>query len=233
MVRLFDRNMFIMMLAIMLGVIIITFFTADILNKTKLDEIEIKHDTEIKDIQSKNENFTSRFIRSNVVLDQAREDRAIGNYHFDLGLLWYQSTLSEKNSTYFESYKIMGVTNCTQAMPEYNKSYNNFNQANLYFTQTKYNTTNPKYIEIVDLYLNLTDLGADLTKNLNKASQYLKVLIQNLEFNIINNSVSFKLNLTDKLNEFEDLLDLIEDIEQEYEDIKSEIDEYEFFDEIR
>jgi len=233
MVRLFDRNMFIMMLAIMLGVIVITFFIADILKNSELKQIETKHDSQIKNLQIKNENFTSRFIRSNVILDQARENRATGNYHFDLGLIWYQSALSEKNYTYFESYKIRGVNNCTEAMPEFNKSYNNFLESQKYFIQTKLNTTNPKYIEVVDLYINLTNIGANLTKNQNKASQYLKILTENLIFNKQNNSVGYMKNLTEEIGLFEDLIELIDEIEEDFKDEKEKIDEYEFFDEIR
>ena len=38
--RLFDRNMFIMLSAIMVGVVIITFFVADIIKQTEVEDLE-------------------------------------------------------------------------------------------------------------------------------------------------------------------------------------------------
>ena len=85
--------MFIMLLAIMIGAIIITFFIADIVNRSKLETLTTEYEAEITTISSKSENFTSYFLKSSVVLDQAREDLSFGNYHFDLAFLWYNRTV--------------------------------------------------------------------------------------------------------------------------------------------
>jgi len=233
MVRLFDRNMFIMLLAIMIGVIIITFFVADIVNRSTLDELQNVHEVEIKDIQSKNENFTSSFIKSTVILDQAREDRAFGSYHFDLAFLWYQSALVEKNSSNFELYKIRGIDNCTNAMPKYQNAHDNFDQAKTYFNDTKSYTTFSKYLEVLDIYVDLTGSGSRLMLLRYNASNYLKILTENLILDVENNTVVYMENVTDILELFNETLILIEEETEIYEEHKEEIDEYEFFDEIR
>ena len=58
MAREFNRNMFIMLLAIMIGIIIITFFAADIIKRSEIETLQSEHTVEIKGIQSRNENFT-------------------------------------------------------------------------------------------------------------------------------------------------------------------------------
>ena len=69
MVKIFDRNMFVMFLSIMIGIIIITFFIADI--KARSEEEE-KYTIQIGNIEQKNLNFTNFFMKSSVLLDQAR-----------------------------------------------------------------------------------------------------------------------------------------------------------------
>lgn len=233
MARLFDRNMFIMLSAIMIGVIIIIFFVADIVNRSTLDTLQNVHEVEIKDIQSKNENFTSSFIRSTVILDQAREDRAFGNYHFDLAFLWYQSTLSEKNSSNFELYKTRAVNNCTNAMPKYQNAHDNFDEAKSWFNATKSYTTFPKYLEVLDIYVNLTGSGSRLMMLRYNASEYLKYLTENLIMDVENGTVIYMENVTDILELFNETLILIGEETETYEEYQDEIDEYEFFDEIR
>ena len=235
MAREFNKNMFIMLLAIMIGAVVITYFVADIINLSKIDVIKEEHDFEIKGIESRNENFTSRFIKSTVLLDNAREDRAFGNYHFDLAFLWYQSALSETNITLFDSYKSRGIDNCTNAMPKYDYSHKNFNEAKEYFIVTKSNTTNPKYIEIIDLYISLTKSGSKLTMLRYNASKYLKYLIENLTLELINDTlvVGYMGNMTDILFLFNQSVEGYQDELDIYEEYQDDIDGYEFFEEIR
>ena len=173
----FDRNMFVMLAALMIGVIIITYFVADIVNRSKIDTLTEEHNVEITTIKGKNENFTSNFLRSSVILDQAREDRALGNYYFDLAFLWYKSALSAKNGSMMELYKTRGIDNSTNAMPEYDNSHLNFREARNYFNYTKSFTTYDKYLIILDLYVKLTESGARLTMLRYNASLYLKYLL--------------------------------------------------------
>lgn len=231
--REFNRNMFIMLSAIMLGAIIITFFAADIVNRSKIDTLQVEHGVEIRDIKSKNENFTSNFIRSNVVLDQARENRAFGNYHFDLAFLWYQSALSQKNSSNLELYKIRIVDNCTNAMYSYHNSYENFNQAKTYFNDTKAYTTYSKYLEILDIYIALTSSGSRLTMLRYNASEQLKYLAENLILDEVNQTVKYKEDVTETLDLFNQTLTLIKEEQAIYEEYTSQLDGYKFFDEIR
>ena len=231
--RIFDRNMFIMLLAIMVGAIIITYFVGDIVNRSKIETLTTHYEGEITTVKDKSENFTSHFLKSSVVLDQAREDRAFGNYHFDLAFLWYQSALSEKNGSLFELYKIRGIDNCTNAMPNYYFSHLNFEEAKIYFEDTKAYTELDKYLTILDLYSNLTGSGSRLTMLRYNASQYLMYLTENLTFNEENNSVTFMGNISDLMLLFEGAMGAYLEELDIYEDYQEEIDEYEFFEEAR
>jgi hypothetical protein len=231
MVREFNRNMFIMLLAIMIGVIVITFFIGDIVNRSKVETLTTQYEAEITTVKDKSENFTSSFIRSTVVLDQAREDRALGNYHFDLAFLWYSSALEEKNSSQFELYKVRGIDNCTNSMPNYYYSQLNFLEAKVYFNDTKFYTDVEKYHNILDLYIELTGSGSKLTMLRYNASKYLMYLIENLTF--VEDGVMFLGNVTELLALLEGTMGDYEGELGEYEELQDEIDEYEFFEEIR
>jgi len=233
MVKVFTRNMFVMLLAIMIGTIIIFYFVGDIVHKSNIDTLNAEHRVEITTLRGKNENFTSYFLKSSGVLDQAREDRAFGNYHFDLGFLWYQSSLLETDSEIMETYKLRGIVNCTDAMPYYTYSYQNFLQASEFFEETKSYTTYEKYISLLDLYVNLTKTGSELTMLRYNASQYLIYLTENLTFNFDSNNVSFLENVSDLLMLFDEAMLGYGGLLEEYEEYQEVIDEYEFFDEQR
>jgi len=232
MAREFDRNMFVMLLAIMIGAIIITYFAADLIGSGKIQDLTSQYEGEISSVKSESENFTSSFIKSTVILDQAREDRAFGNYHFDLGLIWYQSALAERNITYFKLYKARGIDNCTNAMPNYNYSHLNFEESKEYFNQTIAFASN-NYLEVLNLYVRLTESGAKLTTLRYDASRYLLYLIENLTFDPINNNVTFLENVTELMVLFAGIMAAYQAEVENYEEIQDEIDEYEFFEEIR
>jgi hypothetical protein len=222
-----------MLLAIMIGVIIITYFIGDIVNRSRLDTLTTYYEGEITTVKGKSENFTSNFIRSTVVLDQAREDRALGNYNFDLAFLWYQSALKEDNGTLFYLYKEWGIDNCKGAMPNYIYSKLNFIEAQSFFTDTKSYTDVEKYIEILDIYIDLTGTGAKLTILRYNASQYLMWLLENLTFDENAGAALFLENMSGLMGLFEDVMSEYEDIVEEYDEYQDEIDEYEFFEETR
>ena len=228
MVKVFTKNMFIMLLAIMIGIIIITYFVADIINRSKIETLE----ETIITVKGKSENFTSYFLKSSVVLDQAREDRAFGNYHFDLAFLWYQSALFEKNSSLMYLYKERGIDNCTNALPNYYNSYLNFEEAKYFFIDTK-NFSEEKHLYVLDLYITLTESGSRLAMLRYNASIYLMYLTENLTFDVENNSVIYMENVTDLMGLFEMTMQSYKEELKKYEQIQEVIDEYEFFDEIR
>jgi len=66
MARLFDRNIFIMLLAVMIGFITVTYFVADIVNQSKMDDLTTAHITEMESIEEMNINFTNSFLESSV-----------------------------------------------------------------------------------------------------------------------------------------------------------------------
>ena len=232
MARVFDRNIFIMLLSIMIGVCIITYFAADI--KARSEEGQ-KFTVEIASIEEKNINFTNYFIKSSVILDQARENRAFGNYHFDLAFLWYQSALSEKNNSTMNLFKSRGIDNCTNAMPYYENSRLNFEEAKQFFIDTRSLTEYPTYTEVLDLYISLTDSGAKLTILRYNASLFLSYLTESLTFDAETNNVTYVgiENITEMLMFFEETMAMYSVELEIFEEIKEEIDEYEFFDEIR
>ena len=230
MVKAFDKNIFTMLLAIMVGTIIITYFVADI--KARSEEEE-KYSTRIDTIEKENILFTNNFMKSSVLLDQAREDRAYANYHFDLALLWYQSSFTVKNSSIMELYKSRGLDNCTSAMPIYNLSQLNFEEAKKYFTITKSLTDYTKYINIVDVYIKLTASGSELTILRYDACKYLKYLTENLTFDSDTNNIIFLENVTEIMDMFNMTMVAYGGVLETYNEYQDEIDEYEFFDEIR
>lgn len=229
--KVFTKNMFVMLLSIMIGTLLITYFVADIVHRSNIEALTTQYTTEIETIEGKNINFTSHFLSSSVLLDKSREDRAFGDYHFDLAFLWYSSALSETNETLMDLYKARAIDNCTNAMPNYVNSHLNFEEAQASFNDTKAYTTYPKYLEILDIYVDLTGTGALLTSLKYNASQYLIYITQNLTFK--NNKVTYLENMTEMLGLFNMTMGLIGGVLEEYEGLQDEIDEYEFFEEIR
>jgi len=230
--REFTRNMFVMLLSVMVGIILITYMGADLVNRGKIDTLTTQYEGEISSVKGKSENFTSYFLKSSVVLDQAREDRAFGNYHFDLALLWYQSALAEKNASLMDIYKERGLDNCSNAMPYFYYSYLNFLEAGDFFNQTK-TFSETRHLEVLNLYVELTASGSRLTMLRHEASRYLTYLTENLTFNVETNDVTYLVNVTGIMFIFEELLDEYAEELLIFEELLEEIDEYEFFDEIR
>ncbi len=224
MVRVFDKNMFIMMFAIMIGIVIVTYFLADIVYQTQIDEINTEHSSEIKNIEANNINFTSSFLESSVLLDSAREDRAFGNYHFDLAQLFYTSTLNENNESRMNHYKNSSIDNCTKAMPNYLNSQENFLISATFFENTKGFTTYGNYLKLLSMYVNLTETGAKVTLLRYNASIYLKRIVENITY--VNGSGSFGINMSDLLALFNNTMGMYGALIEEYEDIQEEIDEY-------
>jgi len=231
MARVFDRNMFIMLLAIMVGAIIITYFIADIINRSKIEELETEHTLEIETIEEKNINFTSHLIDSLVLLDKSREDRTSGNHHFDLAFSWYGSALSEKNSSTMELYKNRVIGNCTDAMSNYLNSHQNFKIAKSFFNATKTYTTYEKYLELLDLYVNLTASGARLTMLRYNASKYLKYMAENLT--LVNGTITYLENVSELMDSFNETMDLYGEESKTYDEYQDEIDKYELIPEQR
>ena len=223
MAREFDRNMFIMAVSVMIGFIIITYFVADIVHQSQIEELNTEHTQEIETIEENNINFTSSFLESSVILDSAREDRAFGNYHFDIGRLFYTSALSEINATVAANYKNFSIENCSLAMPKYYLSHQNFNQASMFFNKTKNFTVYGNYIELLSLYVNLSNSGAKLTMLRYNASKYLIMLAENIT---ISNGTIVLENTTELENMFNETMAMYGMEMGNYEEIQEEIEEY-------
>lgn len=212
-----------MAIVIMIGAVTITYFIADLQHQSQLTQIATDHSVEIDTIEENNLNFTNGFLESSVLLDTAREDRAYGNYHFEIAYLFYSTALSEKNESLFEQYQNHSIDNCTLAMPQYLVSHQNFKLASTFFKNTKNYTSNQQYLVLLDKYVNLTSSGAVLTHLRYNASKYLLMLAENISF--VNDTV-----ILENMTEVEDLFNMTMELYKvaliEYEEIQEEIEEY-------
>ena len=216
MAREFTKNMLIMLVAIMIGIFVITYFVADIVNRSKIETLTTKQTEEIETMEVRNINFTNHFLQSTILLDTAREDRSYGDYHFDLARVFYASGVYQKV-----------IDNCTSAMENYLNSKDNFEISSGYFNDTKSYTSYDKYLGILDLYVGLTKSGAKLSMLRYNASNYLKYMAENLSAGVDPVNISGLLELfNETMQQYAQELEV-------YNGYKEAIDEYEFFEEIR
>ena len=220
MARLFDRNMFIMMIAIMTGIVIITFFIADIVNQSEIEILTEEHVVEIDDINSRNENFTDYFLQGSVTMDSGREVREVGNYYFDFALFWYTTALANMTNASINKC----IQNCWSAMSEYTTSYGKFESSKPFFEEAK--TYTDRYGTILDHYVEFAQAGQNITMLRYSASNYLRQIAENLTLGNIEN-VSMLMGL------FNETTGMYDEALGGYEELKDQIDEYLFFSEIR
>jgi len=222
MAREFTKNMFIMLVAIMIGVFVITYFVADIINRSKIETLTIEHVGEIQDINSRNENFTNYYLQGSISMDSAREVREVGKYYFDFALFWYNTALINISKTLLQQC----IDNCTLAMSNYIYSYEKFVESEPYFEKALSYTDNNKYREALGYYINFSITGQKITLLRYNASDYLRRAAENLSFGNMENVTLLMENFT--LTE-----DLYMQGLQEYNDLKNQIDNYLFFDPTR
>lgn len=221
----FDKNLFIIMLTLMAGFVIITFFVADVVHQSQIKELNSEHITEIETLEENNIYFTTSFLESSVILDSGREDRAFGNYHFDLAHLFYTNALSERNETLMNESKQNSISNCTAALPKYQTASQNFQLAATFFEKTKQYTEFDSYLTLLTLYVNLSNSGYKLTMLRYNATSYLKILAESIEYN--DDGVTQVLdNLTEVVEMFNQTMMAYGEALEEYETILEEINEY-------
>jgi hypothetical protein len=225
--RVFDRNMFLMFLAIMVGAVVVTYFVADIVNRSAIDTLNSQHVVIIQTMEERNENFTSNFLESSILLDTAREDRATGNYLFDLARLSYTNALYALDAEEMEVDKNRAIENCTLAIAEYQNSHLNFKSASQQFGVTKAFVVVEKYLGLLDKYAALCASGARLSLLRMNSSIYLRSLAENLTFH--NDTVEFLENVSIVMDMF-DMSEFNVGLETGiYEEIKEEIDGYGYY----
>lgn len=233
MAREFDRNMFLMLAAIMIGAIIITYFVGDIVNKSKIDTLTSEHIVEIEYVHSKNENFTDNFLQGSIVMDSAREVREVGNLNFDFALFWFNNALVNI-SVWFNNEWVNNtdnliercINNCTEAMVKYLTSYDKFGESKPHFINAKNFTERERYIEVLGYYVDFSQAGQDITLLRYNASKFLKQAAENL-------SIGEQVIMTEILENFTIMEEMYLVGLGGYEELKKQIDEYTFFDEIR
>jgi len=221
--REFNRNMFIMLLAIMLGAVVITFFVADIMNQSKVEtatsQLTEEHVAEIGDIYSTNENFTDNFLQGSVKMDSAREIREVGNYYFDLAArIWYPQA---------EYQKV--IDNCTEALSKYLSSKQKFSDSKPYFENALDYTDNPSYKGVLEYYMNFSDKGQEITLLRYQMTLYLQQTAENYSLGTVESIENASL----LFENFSLLEEGYDELLQEYNELKDLIDKYMFFEEDR
>jgi len=222
MARVFTRSMFVMLVSVMVGVIIITYFIGDIINQSRIDTMTLQHVTEISDINSRNENFTNYYLQGAVKLDSAREVREVANYYFDFALFWFNSALANQSKNLTE----LCVDNCTNAMEKYINAHENFGKSEPYFIKARNYTNNSRYLEVLGYYIGFAGAGQNITMLRYNASYYLKCAAENLSLG--------NMELVDLLMENFTLVEqAYQEAVQKYQEFRYQIDGYLFFSTIR
>lgn len=222
-----------MLAAIMVGAIIVTYFVADIVNKSKIETLTTEHIVEIQDVHSKSENFTDNFLQGSITIDSAREIREVANLNFDFALFWFNNALVNA-SVWFNNEWVNTtenliercIENCTDAMIKYLTSHDKFGESKPYFVNAKNFTERERYIEVLGYYVSFLQAGQNITLLRYNASKFIKQAAENLSLGEIE-------NVTLLMENFSMMEGLYQIGLGEYEDLKDQIDEYMFFDEIR
>jgi hypothetical protein len=222
MAREFTRSLFIMLVAIMVGVVVITYFVGDIINRSKIDTMTTQHVIEISDINSRNENFTNYFLQGSVKMDSARELREVANYYFDFALFWFNNALANKSTTLAKQC----IDNCTLAMEKYLASHENFGKSKPYFITARNYTETSRYLEVLGYYIGFAGAGQNITILRYNASDYLRRAAENLSFGSME-------NVTLLLENFTMIEQIYQEAVQQYQEYRYQIDGYLFFSTIR
>jgi hypothetical protein len=214
--------MLIMLVAILIGVVTITFFIADIYNRSTIETMTIQHNVEIVDINSRNENFTNYCLQGSIKLDSAREVREIANYYFDFGLYWFNNALATSN----KNLTTQCIDNCTKAMGQYLNAHESFGKSKPYFETARNFTNKSRYLEVLGYYIGFAQAGQNITMLRYNASDYLRRAAENLSLGNMENVTLLMENFT-----------LIEQEAQGqtegYNEFRYQIDGYLFFSTIR
>ncbi|MBN1280421.1 MAG: hypothetical protein JXA00_02105 [Candidatus Thermoplasmatota archaeon] len=222
MAREFTRNMFIMLVSIMVGVVIITFFAADIVNRTALETLQSQHNVEIIDINSRFANFLNNTLQGCVKMDLAREQREVANLNFTFAFFWFTNALytSDINLTR------LCIDNCTDAMEHYLVAYTNFSVCRPFFEEAQAFTNKSWYLNLLNNYIRFSYAGQEITMLRYNASLYLRQAAENLSLGKLDN-VSL---LWELFNETQEQYTVAE---QQYNSYKGAIDGYLFMSEFR
>ena len=222
-----------MLVSIMVGVIIVTYFVADIVNKSKIETLTTEHIFEIQDVNSKNENFTDNFLQGSIMMDSAREVREVANLNFDFALFWFNNALVNA-SVWFNNEWVNTtenliercIDNCSNAMIKYLTSHDKFGESKPYFVDAKSFTEHERYIEVLGYYVNFSHLGQTISLLRYNASKFIKQAAENLSLEALE-------NVTALMENFSMMEELYQTALEGYEEMKERIDDYTFFDEIR
>jgi len=220
------KNLVIILITLILIIfLILYFFTYNIYN-SEIEYLNKSHLDEIQSIEEKNNNFNNIFLESLILEDSSTRDRLLGNYHFDLAIIFHNETLNQNDEIKMNEYKNITNTNCEIAIKSFLISSQNYKISNTFFNKSKKYTENINYLNLIDIYINLTNSGERLSMFRYNASILLKQLTENITY--IDGSAD-QGNVTIILNLFyQNLTNYDQEIEI-YEELLDDIEEFDLF----
>ena len=175
------KNITIIITLIIISVLI-TYFISYTFHNSEIEYLNKLHLDEIQSIEEKNNNFNNVFLESLILEDSATRDRLLGNYHFDLALIYYNETLNQNDEIKMNEYKNITNSNCEIAIKVYLISSQNYKISNTFFNKSKNYTENINYLNLIDIYINLSKSGEKLSMYRYNASIILKKLSENITY---------------------------------------------------
>ena len=219
------KNITIIITLIIISVLITNFISYTYHN-SEIQYLNKLHLDEIQSIEEKNNNFNNVFLESLILEDSATRDRLLGNYHFDLALLFYNETLKQNDEIKMNEYKNITNSNCDIAIKTYIISSQNYKISKTFFNKSKNYTENINYLNLIDIYINLTKSGEKLSIYRYNASILLKQLSENITY--IDGSTD-QGNVTIILNLFYQNLTYYNEEIITYEELLDDIEEFDLF----
>ncbi len=147
----FDVNLFVLLLAVMLVSITMTYILADYRNRTAMHTLTVRYEYEISNITAKTERFFDNFSIALNYIDIARSDMENGLYHIELSKYYLETG----------SYNL-SKNEGKGAFYYYNESNRFFNSSIPRIISAKPHATGDYQI-LMDLYMNYTNIAKNLT----------------------------------------------------------------------
>jgi hypothetical protein len=220
------KNLLLILMTFIIIICLIVYFVSYNYYNSEIEYLNKLHLDEIQSIEEKNNNFNNVFIESLILEDSATIDRLLGNYHFDLALIFYNETLKQNDEIKMNEYKNITISNCDIANKVYLISSQNYKISKTFFNKSKNYTENINYLNLIDIYINLTKSGEKLSLYRYNSSILLKQLTENITY--IDGSAD-QGNVTIILNLFYQNLTKYDQEIEIYEELLDDIEEYDLF----
>lgn len=220
------KNLMLVIMTLIIIICLIVYFVSYNNYNSEIKYLNKLHLDEIQSIEEKNNNFNNVFLESLILEDSSTRDRLLGNYHFDLALIFYNETLNQNDEIKMNEYKNITNSNCEIAIKVYLISSQNYKISNTFFNKSKNYTENINYLNLIDIYINLTKSGEKLSSYRYNSSILLKQLTDNITY--IDGSAD-QGNVTIILNLFYQNLTFYNEEIVIYEELLDNIEEFDLF----